>query len=68
VYILLEKDRAAAEQAMQASQVPKNTLAGKQKIESETTVTAKVPAKSEYAVVVGGAAKSTKVTLKLEAR
>lgn len=68
VFIVLEKDRQAVTDDLQNGREPKKTLGGQRKIENDTTVTAKVPAKSEYAVIVGNSRKATKVTLKLDGR
>lgn len=68
VYVILGKDFDAVSNDMQAGKEPKNPLGGRKQIDKEAVITAKVPAKNEYAVVVGNAKKTTKVTLKLDAR
>jgi hypothetical protein len=68
VYIVLEKDRAAAEQALQERQAPKDVLAGKQKVDKETTLTATVPAKNAYAVLLGNTTKEATVAITLKGK
>jgi len=75
VYVVLEKDREAAQQELEkavmargvgapkegAAQSVKNSLGGQANIDKETTVTGTVPAKNAYAVIVGNPGKTTSV-------
>ena len=54
VYLVLEKDKQAAVEALQADKKPANLLASKEKAE-EATVEATVPAKNGYAVLLSSA-------------
>ena len=66
VYVVLEKDSAAALADMTSQRPPMNTLASRTKIDGEAKLTAKVPAKNAYAVIVGNANKNTKAGIKVE--
>jgi hypothetical protein len=68
VYLVLEKDAAAAKNALMNHRKPdlSTVLASKDKAE-EVTIEGRVPAKNGYVVLVGGANKPTKVDLKITA-
>ncbi len=68
VYVVQEKDSAAALADLTNQRPPKNSLASLTKVASEGKVTAKVPSKNAYAVIVGNSSKPTKVGIRLEAR
>jgi hypothetical protein len=67
-YIVLEKDQAAATKALESGQAPSSSLAGKQKLTGDTTLTATVPARSAYAVLLGNSSKEATVAVKLVAK
>src|SRR5437660_1124695 len=49
VYVVLEKERPAASEDITNNRAPKNALAGQRGVE-DAALTARVPAKNEYAV------------------
>lgn len=49
-------------------QLPKSPLTSQTKVQKETTLTAKVPAKTSYAVILGNAEKTATVSVKLKAK
>jgi hypothetical protein len=64
-YLVLEKNRTTAEDALIAGKKPVNPLAGQDRVE-QATLEATVPAKEAYAVVVsnaGGKPAQVKVTI-----
>jgi hypothetical protein len=67
VCLVLEKDVEAAKQAMLDGKAPKEPLASKEKAQ-EATLEATVPAKTGYAIVLGGASKSCEVKVKVTGR
>lgn len=68
VFVVLEKDRDAAEKALANGGTPKDALASQLKVKNETTLTATVPAKNAYAVIVGNANVTTKVSLHIKTK
>lgn len=48
--------------------LPKTPLTSQTKVQKETTLTAKVPAKTSYAVILGNAEKTATVSVKLKAK
>jgi hypothetical protein len=67
-YLLLEKNRQAAQDALLSGKKPANVLDGKDKTE-DATLQGKVPAKEEFAVVVSNSGgKSATVKVKITGR
>jgi hypothetical protein len=67
VYVVLDKDKEAGKQALLDYKKPTGSLAGKTKTQ-DATLEATIPAKTEFAVLLGGANKSTRVTVKVSGR
>lgn len=68
VFILVDSERPNAMDELGKNRPPKNTLKSQQKVDKETVLTATIPAKNKYAVIVRNTKKSTKVGIKLEGR
>jgi hypothetical protein len=64
VYVVLEKDKPAAMKRLKDFQKPENTLAAKEKVQSDT-LEATVPAKSGFVVLLANAKKTAQVQLKI---
>jgi len=65
--LVLEDDFPAARQALQNFKVPSNTLDCKEQA-TDITLTATIPAKKKYYLVVGSARKETEVKVKVTGR
>lgn len=68
VYIVLEKDREAAEESVLRGQKPEKLLASKEKTE-DATLQVTIPAKTEFVVLLASAGKQkAEVKLKVTAK
>lgn len=68
VYLVLEKDREAAQESLRQERVPANVLAKKEKVQ-EATLEATVPAHSSCTVLLAPAAgKTAQVALQISGR
>src|SRR5262249_13148325 len=68
VYVVLQKDQTAAEDALEVGKAPASSLGGKDKVE-DATLDATVPAKSPFAVVLGNtSAKTAQVKMTITGR
>ncbi len=68
VYLVLEKDRQAAEDSLRLEKAPASVLEKKENVQ-EATLEATVPANTSYTVLLTTAAgKTAKVTLKISGR
>jgi hypothetical protein len=69
VYVVLGKDQAAAQQALDSGKAPATMLTSKKKVDQETTLdVVTVPAKSEFAVLLAPTGKTAQVKLKVTGR
>jgi hypothetical protein len=66
-YIVLDKDKEAAKQALLDRKKPAESLAGKAKTQ-DATLEATIPANTAFAVLLGGANKSSQVKIKVSGR
>jgi hypothetical protein len=66
-YIVLDKDKEAGKQALLNRQKPPQSLAGKVKTQ-DATLEATVPANTGFALLVGGASKNSRVSVKVTGR
>jgi hypothetical protein len=64
VYVILEKDKAAAEEALLDRKKPAASLAGTMKVQ-EATLQATIPANTAFVVLLGGANKPSQVKVKV---
>jgi hypothetical protein len=62
VYLVLERDQSQARQTMMDYKAPTGALAGQEKTQ-DATLEATIPAKNGFAVLIGGATRSTQVNL-----
>jgi hypothetical protein len=62
-FVVLEQDRPAVENSLQLQEKPRSTLA--QGRGEELTLSATIPAKTAYSVIVSGANKTTEVKIKV---
>jgi hypothetical protein len=67
LYLVLERDQSQARQTMMDYKSPSGALAGQEKTQ-DATLEATVPAKQGFAVLIGGASKSTQVQLRVKGR
>jgi hypothetical protein len=67
VYIVLNKDKEAAKQALLDGKNPVGALDGKAKTQ-DATLEATIPANSGFAILLGGASKSSQVRVKVAGR
>src|SRR5947209_6330543 len=67
VYVVLDKDSEAGKQALLDHKKPAGSLASKTKTQ-EATLEATIPANSGFAILLGGASKSTRVTVNVTGR
>jgi hypothetical protein len=66
-YIVLDKDKEAAKQALLDRKKPAATLDGRAKTQ-DATLEATIPAKTGFAILLGGANKSSQVKVKVSGR
>jgi hypothetical protein len=64
VYLVLEKDRQTAEDAIVKGKKPAAVLDGKEKV-TEATLTGTVPRKADYSVIFGNPAKAGEAKVKI---
>lgn len=67
VYVVLAKDKEAGKEALLNGKKPTESLAGKVKTQ-DATLEANIPANTEFAVLLGGASKSSQVKMKVTGR
>ena len=67
VYVVLEKDKEAGKQSLLNGNKPAESLTGKLKTQ-DTTLEATIPANTGFAILLGGASKSTQVKVKVTGR
>jgi hypothetical protein len=67
VYVVLEKDKEAAKEALLDHKKPAASLAGNVKTQ-EATLEATIPANTPFAILVGGASKTSQVKVKATGR
>jgi hypothetical protein len=64
VYVVAEKDKEAAKEAVLDGKKPSASLAGKVKVQ-DATLEATIPANTAFAILLGGASKSSTVKVKV---
>jgi hypothetical protein len=67
VYVVLEKDKESGKQALLDVKKPAESLASKTKTQ-QATLEATIPAKTGFAILLGGATKSSQVKVKVIGR
>jgi hypothetical protein len=67
VYVVLDKDKEAGKQALLDHKKPAGSLASKTKTQDATLEVA-IPANTGFAILLGGASKNSRVTVKVTGR
>lgn len=67
VYVVLEKDKEAAKQALLDGKQPAESLARKVKTQ-DATLEATIPANTKFTILLGGASKSSQAKVKVTGR